>query len=73
MLEDGTRFQAIDETALLTVLADTEVIRKKVTMYQQMATNPKVKAFFGDKAGELVKVENKLRKMLKVPGGSQWK
>jgi hypothetical protein len=73
MLEDSTRFQAIDEAALLTTLADTEICRKKVTMYQQLAVNPTVKRFFADKAGHLTKIENKLRKMLKVPVGSQWK
>lgn len=71
MLEDSTRFQAIDEAALLTCLADTEVCRKKVLMYQQLALNPAVKKFFADKAGHLNKIEN-IRKMLKVPEGSQW-
>lgn len=73
MLEDSIRFQAIDEAALLSALADTEVVRKKITMYQHLATNPKVKDFFADKAGDLVKAEKKLRKMLKVPEESQWK
>jgi len=73
MLEDSTRFQAIDEAALLTTLAETEVIRKKVNMYQQLAINPTVKKFFADKASKLSKTEDKLRKMLKVPEGSQWK
>ena len=72
MLEDSTRFQAIDEAALLTTLADTEVIRKKLTMYQKMAVNPKVKKFFAEKASGLSKIEMRLRKMLKVPEGSQW-
>lgn len=73
MLEDSTRFQAIDESALLTALADTEVIRKKLVMYQQLASNPTVKKYFADKTGALEKAEKKLRKMLKIPEESPWK
>lgn len=73
MLDDSIRFQAIDEAALLSALAETEVVRKKLLMYQQLATNPKVKNFFAEKTEQIAKAEKKLRKALKVPEESQWK
>ncbi len=73
MLEESTLFQAIDEYALLTLLADSNVCKKKLMMYEQLAVSPNVKKFFHEKAEDMNRVEKKLRKALKIPEGSKWR
>lgn len=64
MLDDAQLFKAIDTSVLLNAISMTEVVAKKVKLYETMAHSDQVRHFFGQRAVLLAKANNQIRKLL---------